>query len=141
MAEERKINEQVIEDGSFVQRRRVTEVAPPTGQVVLARIRQLIWLLTGILVAMLGFRFLLALLNSGRGSTFADIVYGFTDPFVTPFVGIAGNPTFGQGSIVDVASLFAMVVYPLIAWVVIRLLYILFKAPSGMREVTTYERH
>jgi hypothetical protein len=42
---------------------------------------------------------------------------------------------------VDVASIFAMVVYPLVAWVIIRLLYIVFKAPTGAREVTTYERH
>jgi hypothetical protein len=83
----------------------------------------------------------LALLNSGRGSGFADFVYGITDVFVAPFVGITGNPTFGQGSVVDVASIFAMIVYPLIAWVLIRLLYILFKAPAGTREVTTYERH
>lgn len=141
MAEERRVREQVIDDGDFVQRKRVMEVAPPTGQVMLSRVKAFIWLLAGILVALLGFRLILALLNSGRGSGFADFVYGITDVFVAPFVGITGNPTFGQGSVVDVASIFAIVVYPLVAWVIIRLLYIIFKAPAVAREVSTYERH
>lgn len=141
MAEERRVKEQVIDEGDFVQRKRVMEVAPPTSQVMLSRVKAFIWLIAGILVALLGFRLVLALLNSGRGSGFADFVYGITDVFVAPFVGITGNPTFGQGSVVDVASIFAMIVYPLIAWVLIRLLYILFKAPASTREVTTYERH
>lgn len=140
MSEERKYEERVVEEPGYVQTRRVTEVAPPTSQVLLARVKALIWLITGILVALLAFRFVLALLNSGRGSGFADFVYGITDLFVAPFIGITGNPTFGQGSVVDVASLFAMVVYPLIAWVIIRVLYIIFKAPPGRREVSTYER-
>lgn len=141
MSEERRVKEQVIDEGDFVQRKRVMEVAPPTGQVMLSRVKALIWLIAGILVALLAFRMVLALINSGRGSGFADFIYGVTDVFVAPFVGITGNPTFGQGSVVDVASIFAMVVYPLIAWVLIRLLYILFKAPAGTREVSTYERH
>jgi hypothetical protein len=140
MAEEHNVQERVVQDGNFVQSRRVTEVAPPTGQVILARVKALIWLIAGVLVALLAFRFVLALLNSGRGSGFADLIYGITDIFVAPFIGITGNPTFGQGSVVDVASLFAMVVYPLIAWVLIRLLYIIFKAPPGVRHVSTYER-
>lgn len=141
MAEEHRVRERVVDDGEFVHSRRVAEVAPPTGQVMLARVKALIWLIAGVLVALLAFRFVLALLNSGRGSGFADLIYGITDVLVAPFVGITGNPTFGQGSVVDVASLFAMVVYPLVAWVIIRLLYIIFKAPPGVREVSTYERH
>jgi hypothetical protein len=141
MSEQHKVQERVVEDGNFVQRQRVTEIAPATGQVMLSRVKALIWLITGVLVALLAFRLVLALLNSGRGSGFADFIYGVTDLFVAPFVGITGNPTFGQGSVVDVASIFAMVVYPLVAWVIIRLLYIIFKAPPGVREVSTYERN
>lgn len=141
MAEQHHIHEEVVENGGRVVRRREMEIAPPTGQVMLARVRQLIWLLSGILVTLLAFRFVLALLNASRGSAFADFIYNITDVFVAPFVGITGNPSFGQGSIVDMASIFAMVVYPLVAWVIIRLLYILFKAPNGMREVSTYQRH
>lgn len=138
--EERNVRERVVEDGSYVQRRRVTEVAPPTSQVLLARTKMFIWLVTGIVVAIIAFRFVLLLIGANPGSGFVDFVYNVSGFFVGPFLNITGNPTY-QGAVFEVASLFAMVVYPLIAWVLIRLLYILFKAPPGAREVETYERH
>jgi hypothetical protein len=49
-------------------------------------------------------------------------------------------PVAENGSTVDVASLFAMGVYLLLALVIVQLLRILFASPGGTRQVKTVER-
>ncbi len=84
---------------------RVTEVA---------KIQQAIFLLFGILEALLGIRFVLGLLGANPGAGFAQLIYGITGPFLAPFVGLFGEPRFG-GMIFEWNALIAIFVYVLIA--------------------------
>lgn len=86
-------------------------------QVVASRI---IWLLAGILLILLAFRFVLALLGADPANPFANFIYSVSYPFVAPFFGLFGyHLTYGVSQ-VEVFTLVAMAVYAVVAWIVDR---------------------
>lgn len=62
------------------------------------------------LYALLGLRFLLALLAANEEAGFTQLVYGITAPFLVPFEGIVARPAL-DGSVVDFPVLLAIVAY------------------------------
>ena len=64
---------------------------------------------------------MLLLLGANRGADFTDFIYTMSAPFVAPFVGIFGEPTYGQ-SVFEVSSLLAIVIYALIGLGIAKLL-------------------
>ncbi|GBD16377.1 hypothetical protein HRbin26_01275 [bacterium HR26] len=106
--------------------------------MILERIAQLIWTLTGILLGLITLRILLKLIAANPGNDFVRIVYDITDFFVAPFVGITANPTSGSIEL-DVAAIIAMIVYALAAWAIVRPLWVLF-ARSSARNVSRVDR-
>lgn len=97
---------------------------------------QAIWLLLGILEAMLGLRFLLKLIAANPGSPIAAFIYSFTSLFLVPFRGLTPTPAAG-GMVLEVSTLFAMLIYGLVAWAIARLVWLIFSRPRGpMVEVT-----
>lgn len=105
----------VVEGRDYARKERVVESAPTTQNVLVSRITQLVWLFVAVIVGLLAFRLVLALIGANPASGFVNFIYTITNPLVWPFVGIVGTPNFGGGSVLDVASIFAMVVYPLAA--------------------------
>jgi hypothetical protein len=58
--------------------------------------------------------------------------------FLWPFRNIVTNPAFGS-SVLEITSMIAMIVYPLIGWAIVRLIWVLFyRTPTS--QVTTYDR-
>jgi hypothetical protein len=103
----------------------------------LAKITQLIWLLTGSLEALIGLRIILKLIAANPANPFAALTYSLTDLFLWPFFGLTITPAF-ENMVLEISSLIAMVVYAVLAWVLIRLLWLLFyRVPS--RSVSVYE--
>ena len=47
-----------------------------------------IWLVFGVLVSLIGIRFLFLALGANEGNVIVDSIYAITDPFVAPFRGI-----------------------------------------------------
>jgi uncharacterized protein YggT (Ycf19 family) len=80
------------------------------------RAAQLVWLVFGAGVALIAIRFVLLLLGANPDAGFTDFVYTITNPLVRPFEGIFGAPDLETG-VLDPASLVAIVVYSLLAWV------------------------
>jgi uncharacterized protein YggT (Ycf19 family) len=140
MATEQRDEVRTVEGRNYARRERVVETAPTMQRVLVARITQLIWLIMAVIVGLLAFRLVLALIGANPASGFVNFIYTLTNPLVWPFVGIVGTPNFGGGSVLDVAALFAMVVYPLFAWVLVTLFRIMFKDARGVRRVQTVER-
>ncbi len=101
-----------------VQRQTVTKSTQTSGVVVAQRI---IWFFVGVIVALLALRFILLLLAANRDAGFVDFVYTVSSLFVAPFVGIFGEPTYGQ-SVLEVSSILAVVIYALIGWGLVKLL-------------------
>jgi uncharacterized protein YggT (Ycf19 family) len=100
------------------------------------RIGQLVYLIFGVVIALIAIRFVLLVLGANPNAGFTDVVYDVTGPLVAPFEGIFGAPNVETG-VFDPASLVAIVVYSLIAWVVVKLIDIsLGETRTGVRSST-----
>lgn len=99
-------------------------------RVATFKITQLIWLLLGILEALIALRVLFKLIGVNAGNTFATLLYNVTDIFVAPFSSLIGAPASGA-MVLEISSIIAMIVYFLIAWALERIVYVLFYRPRG----------
>jgi hypothetical protein len=91
---------------------------------------QLIWLLLGILEALLALRILFKLIGVNAANPFAALLYAVTGLFVAPFASLTGAPAAG-GMVLEISSFIAMFVYLLIAWAIERIVYVVFYRPRG----------
>ena len=106
---------------------------------------QSVWLLFGILDALIALRIGLKLIAANPDSPIAVFVYGFTSLFLAPFAGLTGTPAAG-GMVLEISSVIAMVVYALIAWALERTIWVLFYRPrggpvEGVTRTTTSDHH
>lgn len=105
---------------------------------------QLIWLLFGILEAMIALRIGLKLIGANPDSPIVALIYGFTYLFLFPFEGMTATPTAGS-IVLELSSFFAMLIYALIAWAMERIVWVLFYRPRGpvvgTTQTTTSEHH
>lgn len=105
---------------------------------------QAVWLLFGMLEALIALRILLKLIGANPSSPIAALIYGFTDLFLFPFAGLTPTPAAG-GMVLEISSLFAMLIYALIAWAIERIIWVSFYRPRGpvveVTQTTTNEHH
>lgn len=101
------------------------DLSPEERRARVARAAQIIWYVTGILEAFLGLRFLMKLMAANPSAGFSRFIYGLTEVFLVPFVGLFSTPIAGN-VILELSTLFAMVVYALIAWGVVRAVWLVF---------------
>jgi len=97
---------------------------------------QVVWLFFGVLEALLALRVALMLIGANPDSPFAAFVYGFTDLFLAPFAGLVASPSVG-GMVLEISTLIAMLVYALIAWVLDRIIWVIFYRPRGPMVAVT----
>ena len=83
-----------------------------------------LWLLFGALEGLLGLRLILKLLASNPSNPFAQLIYGLSDLFVWPFIGLTVTPS-AAGIVVEIHTIIAMVVYAILAWLVISFVRVL----------------
>lgn len=82
-----------------------------------SKIAQIVWFITGIVVALLAVRFVLALLGANLENAFASFIYGFTDLFVAPFRGLLQVGQFQAGvSRFELETVVAILIYVLVGW-------------------------
>ncbi len=91
------------------------------------RSRNVIYYILGLIEVLLGLRFLFMLLGANPRSGFTSFIYMLSGVFISPFTGIF-NPLTTAGlvsrSVFDPATIVAMLIYALIAWGIVRLLWI-----------------
>jgi hypothetical protein len=108
------------------------------------KLTQLIWLFLGILEALIALRIALKLIGANPESPIVALIYGVTFLFLFPFAGMVATPAAGS-MVLELSSLFAMLIYALIAWAVERTVWVLFFRPRGpvvgTTQTTTSERH
>lgn len=101
---------------------------------------QAIWLLFGIVVGILAIRFILKLLGANEAAGFASLIYGASEPFVAPFSNLFSNPG-SSGSVLELTTLIAIIVYMLVAWLVARVIWLLAgESRSATRTVASSTR-
>jgi hypothetical protein len=105
---------------------------------------QLVWLVFGILEAMIALRIGLKLIGANAASPIAGFIYGFTSLFLFPFTGLTGTPAVGS-MVLEISSVIAMIVYALIAWALERIIWVIFYRPRGsavgVTQTTTTDQH
>ena len=93
--------------------------------ITMRRITGLIGLGFGILDGLIGLRFMLKLMAANPSNAFATFIYVITTPFLWIFSGLTSNPSF-EGIVIEFHDLIAMAVYFMLAWVIIRVIWLLF---------------
>jgi hypothetical protein len=105
---------------------------------------QFVWLAFGILEALIALRIGLKLIGANPESPIVALIYGFTYLFLFPFEGLVASPTMGS-MVLELFSMFAMLIYGLIAWAVERVVWLIFYRPRGsvvaVTETSTSESH
>ena len=124
---------------------RTTQNEPEREQRIFTfKATQLIWLLFGILEALIALRIGLMLIGANPNSPMVALIYGCTYLFLFPFEGLVGSPAAGN-MVLELSSLFAMLIYGLIAWAVERVVWLVFYRPRGpvvaVTETATSEHH
>jgi hypothetical protein len=124
---------------------RTSQREPEREQRIFAfKASQLIWLLLGVLEVLIALRIGLMLIGANPASPVVALIYGITAVFLLPFVGLIGSPTVGV-TVLEISSMFAMLIYAMIAWAMERTAWLIFYRPRGpivgVTETTTSERH
>lgn len=94
----------------------------------LTKATQVIWLATSLLEVLIGMRVMLRLLAANPQAGFAQFVYGITAVFLAPFSALFPSPS-AAGAVLEMSSLVAMLVYALIAWGIIRVMWVALEEP------------
>lgn len=101
------------------------------------KLQQALYLLFALIGALLAIRLVLRLLGANPAAPFVSQLYGITAPLVAPFVGIFGTVQ-SSGSVLEPHSIVALVAYGLLAWLVVKLAWLLFgETRSGLTSITT----
>ncbi len=87
--------------------------------------QQVLYLILVILEGLLIIRFALRLLAANPAAGFAAFIYGLTAPLVAPFFGLFPTPA-ANGSVLELYTLVALIVYPLVFWVLVKLIGLAF---------------
>ena len=111
-------------------------------RVTTFKVTQIIWLLLGLLEAVLALRFVFKLIAVNAANPFAALLYNVTNLFVAPFASLVGAPA-ANGMVLEISTLIAMLVYLLVAWGVERIVNVVFYTPRGpvsTRQTTVSDR-
>lgn len=104
-------------------------------------VQRIIYTIFGLISAVLAFRLIFKLLGANPENGFVRGIYAFTKPIVDIFEGIFSSAAINGAdgtAVFEPATLIAMVVIALIAWVVMKLI----TPHSGNRfEKTEYSKH
>lgn len=105
----------------------LVEERPVADRAVVASVNpvaRIVYVIVGIIEALLAFRFVFLLLGANSAAGFVDFIYRLTDPLVAPFYGIfpeVSTRGLSQQATFDPATLVAMAVYGLVGWAIVRL--------------------
>lgn len=110
---------------------RTSQAEPEREQRILTfKATQLVWLFFGILEGLIALRIGLKLIGAYPDSPIVALIYGFTNLFLFPFAGMTATPAAG-GMELELSSMFAMLIYALVAWVIERTIWVIFYRPRG----------
>jgi len=98
-------------------------VAPSSSAMYALRLTQIVYLVFGVIEALILIRFALKLLAANPDAAFTSFIYQLSGPFVAPFQGVFPSPAT-QSSVFELASLLAIIVYMLLAALIVRIIWL-----------------
>ena len=123
MAEDiQNVRETTTQSGDTVRKNTETRSSRDDTDHRTSVVARIVWYIAGILLVLLGLRFILTLLGANTANGFANFIYNTSHPFVTPFFSLFSYHNYIYGtSHFEVYTLVAMLVYSLIAWGIVKL--------------------
>lgn len=101
------------------------------------KLTQAIYLIFGLIDALLLIRFVLKALGANPEVGFAQLIYSVTSPLIAPFLGLFGAPSTASGAALEPYTLLAMVVYGAVGWVLARVVWLLVGETRSARVART----
>lgn len=124
-----------VHEAPVIRETPVVETVLWEDDYVLHKLIQAIWFLVGFFEIMLAIRFLLRVLAANPDNPFAVFVYSLTAPLVWPFATLLGAPSAG-GSVFEWNTIFAMLIYWLLGWLITKLVLLVWDRPVVEEYVT-----
>jgi hypothetical protein len=90
---------------------------------VLVKTTRIIWSVACIIEVMIGMRILLTLVGTSPDAGFSQFVYGMTQVYLVPFLSLVASLPV-HGAILEIASLIALLSYGLLAWVIVKAVWL-----------------
>ena len=121
-------HEEALEPTPMVatDRTQATTYDPYAGRRAISiKLTQTIYLIFGLIEALLLIRFVLKALAADAQVGFAQLIYGVTGPLVAPFLGLFGTAQPVVGSALEPYTLLALVVYAAVGWLLARVVWLL----------------
>jgi hypothetical protein len=103
------------------------------------KLTELIWLFFGGIEGLISMRILLKLVAANPDNPFAAFIYAISDVFLWPFRGLTVTPSAGN-VVLELPAFVALLVYALIAWAIVKLVWILLYRPPDTRPPPRQER-
>ena len=88
------------------------------------KIANVVYAIVGIITGLIVIRFLLLMLSANPNNTFAELIYGLSEPFVKPFYGLFGNNYVIEGVRFELESIIAITFLAFLGWGIVKLLTI-----------------
>lgn len=96
-SEREEFVEEVVTPDQVQTRQVVRDVATERYESI-SRVNQVLWLMFGLMLALIAGRVVLKLIGANPAAVFAQIIYGLTDVFLWPFAGLTATPGGDAGS-------------------------------------------
>ena len=100
---------------------------------------RILWTILVIIEVFLGLRFILKAIAANPDSGFSKFIYGFTGLLIAPFNSLVETPSVG-GSVFEVTTLIAMLVYALLFWILVKVIRIFTDRSTSQTVSTRAER-
>jgi hypothetical protein len=113
---ERRVERDQI--GDQVVERESVQSAPAREIHAINKTIQIVYYIEGILLALLGLRFVLRLFGASSASPFVSLIYSITYPFVYPFFGMFGQQWAYGTARLEFETIVAIIAYAILAWIV-----------------------
>ena len=81
----------------------------------------------GTMEAFLGVRFILKILGASQQALFVRWIYSISDSILEPFFGMFPSPSIGPNFVIEVNTIFAMMVYIVVGYFFIKFIDFMYK--------------
>ncbi|RZT16402.1 MULTISPECIES: YggT family protein [Fictibacillus] len=100
--------------------------------------------IVGIIQLILVLRFIFQLFNANEGATFAQLIYGLSEPLLLPFKALFPNIELANGFVVELSTIIAIIVYGVVGMLLKRLFTVrkepVHRETVVREEPTTHEK-
>jgi uncharacterized membrane protein YhdT len=95
-----------------------------------AWVENLIYFIFGGIALLIALRVLLKAIGANPENAFTNLIYQLSHFFVAPFLTMVDPIELGTTAMFEIASVLAIIIYLILAWLLVRLMIILFNRPA-----------